>query len=94
MLDRLAARAIAQACIDSFEPNNEFTCVIVDEWTVERPGFFVFLYESDRHLATGSFSDRLVGNAPILVNRLSGEAQFLGTANSIEHYIEQFEKTQ
>ena len=93
MLDRLEARAIAQARIDQFEPATDCKCVIVDAWTIERPGCFVFCYQSDRFLALGNLLDQLAGNAPILVDRHTGATHDLGTAYPIEHYIEPFEHT-
>ena len=94
MFDRQAAKAVAQASLDGVEAGPGLKYVIVDEWTVERPGCFVFCYQSGRFLSSGSFADQLVGNAPILVDKQSGLAHILGTAHPIEHYIEQFEKAQ
>lgn len=74
------------------QPASEsFSYVILDEYAIERPNCFVFFYESSRYLETDRFEDRLVGNAPVLIDRATGAPRFLGTADPVEIYIEQFE---
>ena len=50
-----------------------------------------FFYQTDRYLITGNAADALAGNAPILINKLTGAAEFAGTARPIEEYIRGFE---
>ncbi len=53
----------------------------------ERPAFWVFHYQSVRYIETGSFLDSVMGNAPILVDRKTGQAHHTGTARSIDYYV-------
>lgn len=51
---------------------------------------WVFFYDSVQHMETGALSDSLVGNAPILVDRDSGEIFTTGTAYPIDYYINEY----
>ncbi len=51
---------------------------------------WVFFYQSARYLRTGNFLDGVAGNAPILVDRVTGQIHETGTARSIEHYVAEF----
>ncbi len=73
--------------------NSEIEVEIVDAATVAKPYGWVFFYQSRTFLETGDFSDQLVGNAPILINRLSGEPRVLGTAKPAEYYLSEYELT-
>ena len=46
-----------------------------------------YFYQSAAHVASGDPVDALAGNAPILINRISGEAILAGTAYPVEHYM-------
>lgn len=94
MIDMTTAKQIAIKFLGEPAPTAYFSFVMLDEYTIERPKCFVFFYESSRFLNTDRFEDRLVGNAPILVDRCSGVPQFLGTAEPVENYIEEFEAAQ
>ncbi|MGB3177539.1 MAG: YrhB domain-containing protein [Albidovulum sp.] len=51
---------------------------------------WVFAYQSAKYLETGNSLDMLAGNAPFLVERETGMLHVLGTAELVEHYIENF----
>ena len=51
----------------------------------------MFFYTSERYLQTRDIRYALVGNAPFIVNRHIGEVRVTGTAQSIEHYIAEYE---
>jgi hypothetical protein len=53
---------------------------------------WVFFYTSERYLKTGDFRYAVAGNAPYIVNRHTGEVRVTGTAYSIEHYIDEYER--
>ena len=53
----------------------------------------MFFYETEAFLKSGDFIDTLVGNAPYMVNRFTGELVETGTAEEIEHYIQEYEAT-
>ncbi len=67
--------------------------VILDDLTREKPWGWVFFYNSKSFVETGDINDSLAGNAPYIVNKHTGELFVTGTAEEIEHYIEQYEKT-
>jgi len=57
------------------------------EHTITKPYGWVFFYQSKKYLADKRFSDKLVGNAPIIVDRVNGELVVTGTAKKIEDYL-------
>ena len=90
-IDLSTAQHIARQFLGQPEPVAEYSFVVLDDCLIEKPKCFVFFYESSKFLATDSFDDRLVGNAPILVDRETGAPRFLGTAEPVESYIAAFE---
>lgn len=65
--------------------------VIVESATSERPFGWVFFYQSREYLESGSFSHALAGNAPLIVDRLTGDIVVTGTTHPIEHYLAEYE---
>lgn len=88
MLTKEEARRIAREFLDGRTSTVEF--VILDEHTREESFGWVFFYQSADYLESGEFTDRLVGNAPLVVLRDSGEVHVTGTALPIEKYLERF----
>jgi hypothetical protein len=86
-----AALNIAVQFLGQPAPATDFSFVMLDDCVIEKPNCFVFFYESSKFLATDSFEDRLVGNAPILVDRETGVPRLLGTSEPVESYIAAFE---
>jgi hypothetical protein len=70
---------------DPYWPNRSPLALIEAE-TIERAWGWVFFYS----LTDGTL---LVGNAPLIVNRLSGEIIETGTALPIEAYVDRYEST-
>ncbi|MEM0963600.1 MAG: YrhB domain-containing protein [Bacteroidota bacterium] len=92
MLDLDAAREVAQSHLDGLDPIG--SGVALDErHTIERPFGWVFFYDSVTGLETGDLKDRLVGNAPLIVDRRTGELHVTGTAHPIAHYIAAYESS-
>lgn len=56
----------------------------------ERQACWVVYYQSVRYIETGSFLDSLVGNAPILVDRQTGQRHQTGTAQQIDYYVAEY----
>ena len=65
--------------------------VIVDGETIEKEKYFVFFYTSKKYLETNDDSFAVGGNAPIIVDKITGEKFETGTAESIEYYLEKYE---
>jgi hypothetical protein len=66
-------------------------CVVLQDKTIEKEWGWVFFYQSREYLETADFSYMLVGNAPYIVNRNTGEIVITGTAYPVEHYIQEYE---
>jgi immunity protein 35 of polymorphic toxin system len=63
---------------------------ILNEHTIEADFGWVFFWQSQRFLETGSFSGQLSGNAPLIVDRRDGALHVTGTAHPTEHDIQQY----
>jgi hypothetical protein len=83
------ARAIAADHLSAVTPPVD----IIDVATQEHEFGWVFFYDSRRYLETGEFSCRLAGNAPLLIERLSGRLWTLGTARSLDFYLDNFRRS-
>jgi Immunity protein 35/Acetyltransferase (GNAT) family len=53
---------------------------------------WVYFYDGSRHVQTGSVSDAVVGNAPLIVDRADGNLYITGTTHPIEHYLDEFRR--
>lgn len=84
-----ALTAIEAWLAQSSEPD----LVVLSEFTLERPFGWVFFYNSRQFVQTGDFKYQLLGNAPLIFNRFTGEIIVTGTARPIEQYIAEFEKS-
>lgn len=104
MLSKEEARSLVAAQLAQQPPMpNEFleilpkpyvpeVLVIWDERTIERDWGWVFFYNSERFLKTKDPGYAIVGNAPYIVNRHTGEVRPTGTGRPIEHYIAEYER--
>jgi len=66
---------------------------ILSESTKEYDFGWVFYYNSAKFIETGDIRNALGGNAPLIVNRLSGELIETGTAQESSYYINNYIKT-
>ncbi|MHC9084056.1 YrhB domain-containing protein [Luteimonas sp. RIT-PG2_3] len=67
--------------------------VILDAHTIEKPWGWVFFHTSRKWHETRDTNYAIAGNAPILVERLTGRLLVTGTAQGIESYIKNYERT-
>lgn len=51
---------------------------------------WVFFYDSRQHLLSGDVRDALAGNAPVLIDRISGQVCPTGTAWPVEEYVAEY----
>jgi len=65
--------------------------IVLGDETIEHKEFWVFFYTNKKFLETNDFSDMIVGNSPIIINKLTGEKYVTGTAYPLEYYIRQYE---
>lgn len=87
-----SARRIAEAHVATQGRESGIELALVDEVTMERDFGWVFFYDSEKHIASGSISDALAGNAPFIVSRADGSIHETGTAYPIQHYIDEFSR--
>jgi hypothetical protein len=66
-------------------------CILADR-TLETDFGWVFFYESEHVCRGGHFAHKLVGNAPLIVDRIDGSLHVTGTANPVEFYIEEYRR--
>ena len=65
--------------------------VILDENTIEKVWGWIFFYQSSLYLESKDISDALAGNAPLIVNKNTGEVIETGTAYPLEQYVQEYE---
>ena len=63
---------------------------ILDKETLEFAFGWVFYWQSKKFLETGDIMFMYVGNAPVLVDKLKGTAQYTGTFAPTEHFIDMY----
>ncbi len=66
-------------------------CGLLRSETIEKDWGWVFFYQSLAFIESGDFCDMLCGNAPIIINKQTGQLIHTGTAYEIEHYIREYE---
>ena len=93
MLTREEARELVNKHINAHNrpADQAVELAIIDDETIEKEYGWVFFYQTKDYLKTGSIIDALVGNAPYIVNKYTGELIETGTANPIEEYIAEYE---
>jgi hypothetical protein len=89
-MDFEKAAALATAWVDIL---CEGRACIVRESTIAKPYGWIFFYQAKEYLDDGTESARLVGNAPIIVDRNTSELRVTGTGRPLEHYLADYEKT-
>jgi hypothetical protein len=91
MIEKDLARRIVLDYIKRLNPEND-ELLLLDGSTLEKPYGWVFFYNSRKYLESGDFRYRLAGNSPILVKRSDGALCELGTAQSVEESLRDYEK--
>lgn len=93
MLTKEKAREIIEAKINEPDPYwpDKPVLIVDDEQTIDKEWGWVFFYNSSEYLKSGNMDDALMGNAPFIVNKHTGDIIETGTAYDIEHYIREYE---
>lgn len=86
-------RSAARARIEQMLSELAFDCevVILDEATRDYDWGWVFFYQSREFVESGDPMSELLGNAPYIVNKITGEVRITGTAERIEYYVNEYE---
>ena len=70
----------------------EIELILIESSTLEKPFGWIFFYNSRQFVEEGNLSYALAGNAPVIVDRLTGKLTETGTARSVEYYAELYER--
>lgn len=81
------AHDVARDLLDTYETAASYKLAITG--SEETPVGWAFFYNTDQYVQTGDFHHALAGNAPILVDSVTGEVVPTGTALPFEHYVQQ-----
>jgi len=73
--------------------NPDVKLQILAESTEEYDFGWVFYYNSAKFIETGDLREALVGNAPLIFNKESGELVVTGTAHDTSYYVHNYIKT-
>jgi hypothetical protein len=90
MLDKMVALDYASKALSEKAPAGE-SWVIVDDNTTETQSAWIFFYNTQRSIESGSAIHKLAGNGPIFVNKMTGEVEFFGSTPPLEEIAEQYE---
>jgi Immunity protein 35 len=91
MLDRATAiKKVTELINADFKVEGDELTIIPEE-TLEKDYGWVFFYNSSRYLRTGKFSDRVVGNGPIVFEKESGSIHMLGSHRDPKDLIRDYE---
>jgi len=92
MLKKDEAKKIVEAHLNDSSEDRNYSLVILDEYTIEKDYGYVFFYDSSLYIETEDINHALGGNSPILIEKSTSKIIYTGTANSIEYYLENYEK--
>jgi hypothetical protein len=87
-MDFTQAAALATAWVDILRDGG---ARIIREATIAKPYGWIFFYQSNEFLDSGTPSAMLAGNAPIIVDRNTAELRVTGTARPLEEYLAKYE---
>ncbi len=92
MIDKQQAVVIARQAIAGLKIKGDRKLALQEDKTMETSFGWVFFYNTEEFLKTRDNKHRLVGNAPIIVDKNDGSYQFTGTARRIDYYIKEYER--
>jgi len=92
-ISHVEARELVVQYLKETGGQEKYDSVILDDHTIEREFGWVFFYNSRAYTETKNFMCGLVGNAPLIVDRYTGELHVTGTGLPTECYIRSYEAT-
>ena len=87
------ARALARHQIATMAVDLGLELVLQPERTIETDVGWVFFYESRDFVDTGDPRTSLIGNAPLLIDRVTGATHLLGTTRPVERYLDDYRRS-
>ena len=85
------AEAEKLVLLESAKTIEDIECELIHCKTIEKDWGWVFFYQSSDFIKSGNFLSMLGGNAPIIVNKLTSDLTYTGTALEVGHYIKEYE---
>jgi hypothetical protein len=86
-MNQQQAQEIAERVLDETVRQGNPDVVIVDRQTRESSESWAFVYNNRAYVETGSFEDMLVGNAPLFVDKTTGQARFGRSDISVDEQL-------
>jgi hypothetical protein len=80
----------AEAFVQDLSKGSLVDLLLIPEETIEFEYGWVFFYQTKEYIETGDVMQMAVGNAPIIVDKNSGELKLTGTGYPVEYYIEEY----
>ncbi len=90
MLSITQAQSLAEAHLSGFS-DDSLELVVLTSATLETSFGWVFFYQSRAYVESHDPMEALVGNAPLIVNRFTGDVVVTGTAEPIDSYISRYD---
>ncbi|MCC3406816.1 MAG: hypothetical protein JGK17_14735 [Microcoleus sp. PH2017_10_PVI_O_A] len=84
MIDQETAYKIATDYINTYHKIYDDTLVILDNRIIEKDFGWIFCYQTKRGLETNMTRYKMIGNCPIIVDRLDGSIHYLEVENGID----------
>ncbi|ERS00619.1 hypothetical protein Q674_14700 [Acinetobacter sp. COS3] len=66
---------------------------IVINKVIKKPYGWIFFYQNSTFLTSDDYQHALIGNAPIIIDRINGEIRVTGTSKSLSEYLTDYEAT-
>lgn len=93
MIDVKEARRRVEEYLRNSLRRSAHDIVVVDEHTRHEDFGWVFFYNTRAYVELGDKRHALVGNAPLIVDRDTGEIHMTGTALPTEHYLQHYRQS-
>lgn len=90
MLSEVDCRAHAEQCLAGIAEQCGEDLVLMPRPS-ETSATLAYFYQTSEFIATRQSAHALAGNAPILVDKLTGSVEIAGTADPLECYLREFE---
>ncbi|SMF25122.1 Immunity protein 35 [Alteromonadaceae bacterium Bs31] len=94
MIARHEAKEFVETEIANYPKPESDRYIILDEETIEKEWGWVFFYTSEKWHQTQELKYAVAGNAPLIVERSTGNIVVTGTAEPVENYIKEYECSQ
>ncbi len=82
---------IADDYVSEIRQSTGIDVVIIHQSTIKKPYGSIFFYTSKMYWETGAIKYAVAGNAPFLVENLTGNIIDFGTSQETEYYIDEYE---